>query len=453
LLPCKVPENSGGAIAYKGLVSAWGYARIAIVLVASMAAGAVVASGRITLGLDFLGGARLVYDVQIPASADETVAMDQVVEVARRRLDALGVEDAVCLRRGRSLILEVPGESSMAALREVVPRQGRLRFLRVDERTPIDAIAQLPEAVARSNTGVYSSRARDPLLAVLPSLPVPAGREIMIGRTELGSYQTYVVDPDGLEGHVVDAELVTDEQRGVPQVMITFDDDGRRIFDSFTARIIDQKLAITLDGEVYSAPVVRTRIPGGRAVIDLGGHESADAMTQAAMDLVIVLRAGALPAPLILESESTISAGISNAQRNQGLIAIALALLIIAIAAFVRYRVAGLSIALGVPLTVVMSLAMFVAFDGVFTLMSVIGIATACACMILSSVNVLEWKSKLNWMVSAGLLGLVLAIGLALVPFGIGPTRGVAFGLVAGLLGAATTTLLGTTALAQLRRR
>lgn len=137
-------------------------------------------------------------------------------------------------------------------------------------------------------------------------------RELLYGEdTDDKGERTFVVYHVHRRAHldgeqISDAEVQWDERTGRPEVGLTFNPQGGRIFEELSGGHVGWRLAIALEGQVNSAPVLQARITGGRARITLGGFKDPFKLQQEAKDLVAVLRVGALPARLELESITTI---------------------------------------------------------------------------------------------------------------------------------------------------
>jgi preprotein translocase subunit SecD len=143
----------------------------------------------------------------------------------------------------------------------------------------------------------------------------PQGRRIAVGQLRnlpnQTKYRTYILhqQPCLSVEHVRDAKVVMDKQHFMPNVSIEFTEAGAKIFEDFTASHVGSRVAIVLEGQVQSAPVIKERIPGGRALITLGNMRAHADMKQEAEQLALVLRSGDLPAHLKILEETASPTG------------------------------------------------------------------------------------------------------------------------------------------------
>jgi preprotein translocase subunit SecD len=288
---------------------------------------------------------RLQYTVGVeggPAPGPEVVA--RAGRVVEERLEGAGFGRSRVTPRAGQLVVEVdvPAEGSadeLARARRVLSRVGRLEFRIVDddERALYDRLGPFVGAGSGvtlvTNDGApylvalpgASGTAEERLAAVLASARaagVDAGpdRELLTGLVDQGRFssggqpeavRTYLVRREAR----VTGENVAEAHRApegggpdseIPSVAISFDDRGRAAFGELTRQNVGRRLAIVLDGQVTSAPVIQEAILGGQARITLARNPDLRVMQDEAMDLVIILESNPLPAPLVLVEESTI---------------------------------------------------------------------------------------------------------------------------------------------------
>ena len=228
------------------------------------------------------------------------------------------------------------------------------------------------------------------------------------------------------------------------QVAIEFTATGTRIFGEITEQSVGRHLAIILDGNVYSAPRINERIPGGRAVIT--GQFTVDE----ARDLAIVLRAGALPAPVTILEERTVGPSLGADSIRQGLIAIGASAVIVFVFMLFYYRVAGLIADIGLGLNLLMLIACMAAFGATLTLPGIAGIALTIGMAVDTNILIFErireelrvgktprsaieagFRRALTIVVDTHTTVLVTA--MILYNFGTGPVRVFAVSLFVGL--------------------
>jgi SecD/SecF fusion protein len=208
--------------------------------------------------------------------ADAARAVDQSIEIIRRRIDQLGTREPNIVRQGKDrIVIEAAGESDPERLKAVVGQTAKLTFQMVDET------ASLQDAAAGR---------------------VPPGSELLPSSD--GYAPAYVVKKRAeVTGEMlVDAQARFDQQTGRPIVQFRFNGQGARRFADISSQNIGHRFAIVLDRKVISAPVIQTAITGG------SGQITGNFTEQTANDLAILLRAGALPAPLKVEEQRTVGA-------------------------------------------------------------------------------------------------------------------------------------------------
>ena len=392
-----------------------------LLLVPSCApAGAMGELPRLSLGLDFQGGAVLTYELQVPEGVDGDIAGEQAAEVLMRRLDAVG-SPAVVTRRGDTIRIEVAGTdaATMEATRGAIGRSSTLELRVLDDLSNVlDTVSVLPPGVSRETETITDFRdpmggviqtsyltasgptARADLERVVATLPA-SGSDVLLGRLERyddpdaaiaePAWRTYVVHREvHVDGsRVADAYVINDEMMGRPNVMIELDEAGRAAFAQMTTDAVKRRIAIIVDDEVMSAPIVQEPIPGGRAQITLGSYLSYDEMLQQANDLVLTLRAGSLPAPIQLVDESIVHATYGESLLVWIAIGALVLLLVTVGAGALRYRSA--TVFLATPLPVVVSgLAALALLDATLSLAGVGGIAVAGVATLIGSIVVAE---------------------------------------------------------------
>jgi preprotein translocase subunit SecD len=226
-------------------------------------------------------GAGAVRYTTVAVDARESQAVDQSIEIIRRRIDETGIKEPTIEREGAERILvQLPGVGDPEHVKALLGRTAKLTFQLVD-------------------TGVSLDQARAGKLPpgdeILPAAPGRAG--------EIGP-EAYVVERrvmvDG--GELVDAQPTFQENE--PVVSFRFDAEGAKRFGDATRENVGKPFAIVLDNKVISAPVIREPILGGAGII------SGSFTVQSASDLALLLRAGALPAPITILEERTVGPGL-----------------------------------------------------------------------------------------------------------------------------------------------
>src|SRR5438132_4932577 len=287
------------------------------------------------------GRFRLVMvDRRVSQLRDE--AIRQGLETIRNRIDQFGVSEPTITRQGTDQILiQLPGVQDPARAKALIGKTALLEFKLLDERTsPDQALAgQLPEG----SEILYERQ---------------CGRDKKDGKAEVK--KPVVVQKRTLltGSELTDARVAADpNSMGNWQVSITFTATGGRIFGEVTEQNVGRRLAIVLDSTVCSSPRINERIPGGHAVIT-GQFTAEDAQ-----DLAIVLRAGALPAPVVILEERTVGPSLGADSIRQGLIAISGSALVVFVFLLFYYRLSGLVADVALALTLLLLLACMAAIN------------------------------------------------------------------------------------------
>jgi preprotein translocase subunit SecD len=227
--------------------------------------------------------------------AQEQQAVEQSIEVIRRRLDESGTKEISPQRQGANrIVVQAPGESDPEQLKRLIGQTARLTFHMVDETgNPEEAAAgRVPPGSA-----VYEGSAG-------------ASPELLRKRVEFSGE------------NLVHAQLSFNEQNQ-PVVSFRLDSKGSRRFGSITTNNVGKRFAIVLDDKVISAPVINEPITGGQAII------SGNFTQQTANELAVLLRAGALPAPLTVEEQRTVGAELGQDAIEAGKVSTALAFVLV----------------------------------------------------------------------------------------------------------------------------
>jgi len=228
--------------------------------------------------------------IRVTLTDDERVATDnrtmqQSLEIIRRRVDEVGTREPIIQRQGADrIIIQVPGIGSAAELKELLGQTARLTFHHVIRTVNTGTVQSSSRQV------VYPDIDNPELSYVLERVPVVAGEDL------------------------TDAQPDFDEN-GLPAVSFRFNPTGARKFGDYTAENIGLPFAIALDGEVISAPVIRSHIPGGSGIIT--GQFTVEEST----NLAVLLRAGALPAGMVFLEERTVGPELGQDSIDAGKIA------------------------------------------------------------------------------------------------------------------------------------
>jgi preprotein translocase subunit SecD len=363
-------------------------------------------------------------DRQINQLRDDAVR--QGVETIRNRVDQFGVAEPTITRQGSDRILiQLPGVQDPERAKALIGKTALLEFKLLDEQTPVEqALAgRLPET-----SEILYQRRVDKDTKAERKIPYVVQRRTLLTGAELTRAEVQA-DPNS---------------PGNWQVSIEFTATGTRIFGEVTEQNVGRHLAIILDGNLYSAPRINERIPGGRAVIT--GQFTVDE----ARDLAIVLRAGALPAPVTILEERTVGPSLGADSVRQGMIAILGSAAAVVIFMLLYYRLSGLIADVALILNLVILLASMAAFGATLTLPGIAGIALTIGMAVDTNILIFErireelrigktvrsaieagFSRALRTIIDTHLTVMVTA-GI-LYNFGTGPVKGFAVSLFVGL--------------------
>ena len=288
-------------------------------------------------------------------------AVTQSIEIVRRRIDELGTREPTIQRQGEDRILvQVPGLQDPQRLKSILGKTAKMVFRLVDlTTTPADARAGR----------------------------IPPGSELLESDERDGEgnpVQYYVVR----KRVMVSGENLVDSQptfdRGQPVVSFRFDSVGARRFGDATARNVDKPFAIVLDNRVISAPRILSPIMGGSGIIT-GGFTA-----QSANDLAVLLRAGALPAPIKIVEERTVGPALGADSISAGKIASIFAFLAVMVFMFLSYGIFGLAANAALLVNMVLLTGALSALQATLTLPGIAGIVLTIGMAVDANVLVFE---------------------------------------------------------------
>ncbi len=330
-----------------------------------------------------------------------TDAVDQALKTIRNRIDQTGVKEPEVRRRGdSSILIQLAGlslEDQDFVRDNVIGRTAQLEFKIVDETDRyFETIAAAPDRPASvtlnfdqrgsasrdaSNRPFLVGTNREELKKFLEShrSALPAEREVGVQefRAAPGAppqYQTYLLDRrPGITGDYLENAFPSfNAEDNSYEVNMRFDRKGAVLFEKLTRANVGRQMAIVLDGTVDSAPVIQGPIPGGTARITLGGAKTQQEILADARALSLVLKAGALPAPVFVQEERTVGATLGDDAISKGQLALVVALVSIFAFMTVYYRASG---AVGVTALVVNMVFLFAALAIIGVTLTLPGIA------------------------------------------------------------------------------
>jgi preprotein translocase subunit SecD len=249
--------------------------------------------------------------------------------------------------------------------------------------------------------------------------------------------------------YITDAQRAIDQRSGVPEVYvaITFSPAGADRFEQITGENINRRFAIILDDVINSAPVIRSKIGGGRASITMGAGDP-DQQLKSAEKLEMVLRSGALPAPIQLSNESVIGPTLGEDAISKGAMGALVGILLVLAFMFMYYRAAGLVADAAVVFNLVIQLAILASFSGTLTLPGIAGLALTVGMAVDANVLINERireELRLGRSLRAAVeAGYDKAFSAIVDQYGTGPVKGFAITLIIGIVASLFTSVFCT---------
>jgi preprotein translocase subunit SecD len=364
-----------------------------------------------------LGGDRIRFAYTDAAmAAMGPTAVDQSIEVVRRRIDSLGTREPSITRQGADrIVVQAPGESDPSQLERVIGQTAQLTFQMVDSENSVQ------EALA----GAVPPDAQ--LLTDEQGTPYLVKRRILVS------------------GENLTRASVGNDQSGRPAIDFRFDGQGARRFGEATAQNIGRPFAIILDGKVISAPTIQSAITGGT------GQITGSFSIASASELVNLLNGGALPAPLNVEERRVVTAELGADAVAAGALSTALGFLVIVAFMILSYGFlfGGVSV-IGLVLNGLLIVAAMSLTQATLTLPGIAGLILTFAVAVDANVLIYErmrdearqgrsviasmdagFNRAMGTIVDANLTTLVAA--MIMFMFGAGPVRGFAWTLTIGV--------------------
>lgn len=394
---------------------------------------------RINLGLDLQGGMHLLLKVDTSHLEGQAKldATDRAVEVIRNRIDEFGVRETSIQKQGEDeIVVQLPGVTDRERAIDLIGKTAMLEF-KVVSNDPQKLKEAIAGTVAEGFELKYTLDDNAPLLL--------EKKAVLVGDT------------------LTNASVRFDQsQFNEPIVALQFNAEGAKKFAEVTAANVGNRLAIVLDGKVQSAPRIREAIPSGEAVIT-GRFD-----VQAAQDLALILRVGALPAPMHVEEERTVGPLLGQDSINKGVKACLIGCVLVFIFMAGYYLLAGLISDIALLLNLIMILGglgllplIFPGISATLTLPGIAGIALSLGMAVDANVLINErireeisLGRNLRTAISNGYARAFSAIfdsnlttliaAFMLFQFGTGPIRGFAVTLTIGLVASMFTAILVT---------
>src|SRR5690348_9621727 len=345
--------------------------------------------------------------------------IEQSIQIVERRVNELGTVEPLIQRQGNDRILvQVPGLQDPTRLKIILGQTAKMEFRMVDSAVPPD----------QAKAG--SLPPDDELLPSTssPSVPYVIKKQVLVSG-----------------GDLTDAQTGFDSRSGEPVVNFKFNTAGSRKFAQATTDNVGQPFAIVLDGKVISAPVIREPITGGQ------GQISGNFTVQSANDLAVLLRAGALPAPLTVVEERTVGPGLGQDSIAKGELAAYVGAIMVVVFMLVTYRLFGVFANIAVVINVAMIFGLLSLLNATLTLPGIAGVVLTVGIAVDSNVLIYErireeirggrnaisaidagFKRALATILDSNITTFIAAAVLFMI--GTGPVRGFAVTLGIGII-------------------
>ncbi|GGD39094.1 protein translocase subunit SecD [Malaciobacter pacificus] len=361
-------------------------------------------------------------------------AVSQVVETIRNRLDQFGLSEPSVTRQGDTdIVVQLPGiktaEDEKAA-RELISKPANLELMAVDEERADQVYTMTASQAAQYGNIILEDTNDASTKYLVKEIPILNGSQI------------------------IDAQVAFD-QANQPIINFTLNSSGARIFGDFTAKSVGKRLAVVLDGKVYSAPNIRERIGGGSGQIS-GGFTVAEAG-----NVAIALRSGALPASVKLLEKRSVGPSLGADSIKASMIALISGFVLVFIFMIIYYKRAGIIANIALVTNIFIIIAVMAMFGATLTLPGMAGIVLTVGMAVDANVIISErirellregmsipkaiedgYSNAMRAILDANITTLLVAV--ILYAYGTGPIKGFAVTISIGILASMLTAILGT---------
>ncbi|HHH20179.1 MAG TPA: protein translocase subunit SecD, partial [Campylobacterales bacterium] len=362
-------------------------------------------------------------------------AINQAVETIRNRLNLFGLAEPTVAKQGTDKILvEVPGiktQEDEQRIRELIAKAAHLQMMAVDEGRAA-RVDTMSEEEAESYGDVILRDVNDEQIKyLLYSIPILDGSML------------------------VDAKVGYDQQNNQPLINFKLNGQGAKIFGDFSGESVGKRMAVVLDGKVYSAPVIRERIGGG------SGQISGNFTPQEAHDVAIALRSGALLAPVQVEEKRSVGPSLGADSIKASSIALVVGFVMVVIFMLLYYGMAGMVSNVALIANLFLILAVMSMFEATLTLPGMAGIVLTVGMSVDANVIINErirellhqgnsitksieqgYNNAFTAIWDANITTLIAAV--VLFAYGTGPIKGFSLTISIGILALMLTAILGT---------
>ncbi len=353
----------------------------------------------VKLGLDLSGGMNIIVKADLdeayashlasggtePEADFKKKAMEQALETITSRIDKFGLSEPVVRQQGDDRIyIEMPGAAETGSINSIIMGKGILNFRLVDD----DATSAFRVAYMQKGENLFDSNGK-----LIDSSLIPEDCEVLGNYTKdkygldekiVGEEYIVVKKEVVLDGkHIKSAKANSDNMTGRPEVAITFDDEGTRIFGDFTGKNVGKRLAIVSDNKIKSAATIREAITGGACSLSGFGQTESQNIQK-------VLQTAWLSVPLSIESQQIIGATLGEQAIRSGIEAIVVGLLAIIIFMLIYYKGAGFNAVVAQLLNIYLMFSILSAFNLTLTLPSIAGMILTIGMAVDANVIIFE---------------------------------------------------------------
>lgn len=361
-------------------------------------------------------------------------AVSQAVETIRNRLDQFGLAEPSVARQGETdIVVELPGiktEQDEKNARDLIARPANLELMAIDEERADQALTITPEAAKNYGDLILEGAANPAEKYLVKSIPI-------------------------LDGSQVSDAQVAFDQSNQPIINFSLNSQGAQIFGDFTGKSVGKRLAVVLDGKVYSAPVIRERIGGGSGQIS-GGFS-----VQEAGGVAIALRSGALLAPVKMLEKRSVGPSLGADSIQSSLIALVSGFGVVILFMAIYYGWSGVIANIAVVSNIFIIVAVMASFGATLTLPGMAGIVLTIGMAVDANVIITErirealragmsvkkaiedgYDNAIRAILDANITTLLVAV--ILYAYGTGSIKGFAITISIGILSSMLTAILGT---------
>lgn len=361
-------------------------------------------------------------------------AIEQAVETIRNRIDQFGLSEPTVARQGDTdILVEIPGvktNEDKQRAKDLIATSAHLELMALDDKRQDEAQVMTQAQASKYGDVILEDAKRPELKYAIKEIPVLDGSML------------------------VDAKVGFD-QANQPVINFTLNSEGAAIFGDFTGNNVGSRLAIVLDGKVYSAPRINERIGGGSGQIS-GGFSMEEAR-----DVAIALRSGALLAPVTLGEERTIGPSLGADSIQQSVVALILAFVLIISFMILYYGIAGIIANIALVINILFLLAIMALFGATLTLPGMAGIILTVGMAVDANIIINEriremlrqgqsiknsiekgYHNAMTAIIDSNLTTLITSA--ALYAYGTGPVKGFAVTMSIGIIASMITAIVGT---------